>query len=54
VPSPSVPPWSTGAGCSRDTLTGTDGSRLTLSLSGKVTVNGRGDVVIGRDIFTCA
>lgn len=38
----------------RSTLTGTDGSRLTLSLSGKITVNGRGDVVISRDAFTCA
>jgi len=38
----------------RSVLTGTDGSRLTLSLSGKITVNGRGDVVISRDVFTCA
>jgi hypothetical protein len=38
----------------RSVPTGTDGSRLTLSLSGKITVNGRGDVVISRDEFTCA
>jgi hypothetical protein len=38
----------------RSVLTGTDGSRLTMSLSGKITVNGRGDVVISRDEFTCA
>lgn len=38
----------------RSVLTGTDGSRLTMSLSGKITVNGRGDVVISRDAFTCA
>jgi hypothetical protein len=34
-------------------LTGTDGSRLTMVLWGKITVNGRGDVVISRDEFTC-
>jgi hypothetical protein len=38
----------------RSVLTGTDGSRLTLSLSGKITVNGRDDVVISRDELTCA
>ena len=37
----------------RSVLTGTDGSRLTMVLWGKITVNGRGDVVISRDEFTC-
>jgi hypothetical protein len=38
----------------RSVLTGTDGSRLTMVLWGKITVNGRGDVVISKDDFTCA
>jgi hypothetical protein len=37
----------------RSVLTGTDGSRLTLSLAGKVTVNGRGDLVVDRFEFSC-
>jgi hypothetical protein len=37
----------------RSVLTGTDGSRLTLSLSGKVTVNGHGYLVIDRFEFSC-
>jgi hypothetical protein len=37
----------------RSVLTGTDGTRLTLTLSGKITVNGRGDLVIDRFEFSC-
>jgi hypothetical protein len=37
----------------RSVLTGTDGSRLTLSLSGKITVNGNGELVVDRFEFTC-
>jgi hypothetical protein len=38
----------------RSVLTGTDGSRLTLSLSGKITVNGRGDLVTERFELSCS
>jgi hypothetical protein len=37
----------------RSVLTGTDGSRLTLSLAGKITVNGHGDLVVDRYEFSC-
>jgi hypothetical protein len=37
----------------RSVLTGTDGSSLTLSLSGKITVNGRGELVVDRFEFSC-
>lgn len=37
----------------RTVLEGSDGSALTLLLAGKVTVNGRGDVVVERDEFSC-
>jgi hypothetical protein len=35
------------------TLVGTDGSSYKLALSGKVTVNAQGRVVVSRDTFTC-
>lgn len=38
----------------RSTLRGTDGSSLDLRLSGKMTVNANGRVVVSRDVFTCA
>lgn len=34
-------------------LTGSDGSTLTLVLSGKVTVDGHGRTVVARDVQTC-
>lgn len=34
-------------------LTGTDGSRLLLTLAGKVTVNANGVTTVSRDSFTC-
>jgi hypothetical protein len=37
----------------RTTLRGTDGSTLTLRMSGKVTTNGQGDIVVARDSFSC-
>ncbi len=38
----------------RAVLTGTDGSRLVLSLNGKITINARGDVVVDREVETCS
>jgi len=38
----------------RTTLEGTDGSTLTLSMSGKLNTNGNDDVVVSRDSFSCA
>lgn len=38
----------------RAPMTGTDGSRLLLTLSGKVTLNASGRMVVGRDSMTCA
>ena len=35
------------------TLRGTDGSTLRLTLSGKLTINGQGRVVVSRDYFAC-
>ncbi len=35
-------------------LHGTDGSSLVLRLSGKLTVNARGRLVVSRDAFSCA
>ena len=35
------------------TLSGTDGSTLKLTLSGKLTINGQGRVVVSRDHFAC-
>ena len=37
----------------RSRLGGTDGSSLQLVMSGKVTLNGYGDVVVDRSQFTC-
>lgn len=37
----------------RSTLHGTDGSSLDLAVSGKVTVNGQGTLVVERDTVTC-
>ena len=37
----------------RSTLRGTDGSSLVLAMSGKITVNGQGTLVVERDSFTC-
>lgn len=37
----------------RGALDGTDGSTLTLVMSGKVTVTAKGDVVVARFRFTC-
>lgn len=37
----------------RSTLHGTDGSTLQLVLSGHVTVNGTGEQVVDRTVFTC-
>jgi hypothetical protein len=37
----------------RSTLRGTDGSTITLRLSGKFTMNANGVVVVSRDTFTC-
>jgi hypothetical protein len=37
----------------RSTLRGTDGSSLQLRLAGKITVNGKGRVVVSRDTFVC-
>ncbi|TCM39658.1 hypothetical protein [Kribbella sp. VKM Ac-2568] len=37
----------------RSTLRGTDGSTLSLRLSGKFTMNANGVVVVSRDTFTC-
>jgi hypothetical protein len=37
----------------RSTLHGTDGSALDLRLSGKLTTNANGQVVVSRDTFTC-
>jgi len=37
----------------RSQLAGTDGSTLQLAMSGKVTRNGNGDVVVDRFSFTC-
>lgn len=37
----------------RSTLRGTDGSSLDLAMSGKITVNGQGTLVVSRDSFTC-
>mgnify|MGYP003543628413 CR=1 FL=1 len=37
----------------RSQLAGTDGSTLQLAMSGKVTLNGNGDVVVDRFHFTC-
>ena len=38
----------------RTTLRGTDGSVLTLRLSGKTTTNGHGETVVDREHFSCA
>jgi hypothetical protein len=38
----------------RSVLTGSDDSRLTLRLAGKVTVDARGRTVVSRDLATCA
>jgi hypothetical protein len=38
----------------RTTLEGADGSTLTLRLSGKLTTNGKDEVVGSRDSFSCA
>lgn len=38
----------------RSTLHGTDGSTLSLRLSGKLTMNADGIVVVSRDTFSCA
>lgn len=38
----------------RSTLHGTDGSTLYLRLSGKLTMNANGIVVVSRDTFSCA
>jgi hypothetical protein len=38
----------------RTTLEGTDGSTLTLRMSGKLTTNGTDEVVVSRDSFSCA
>ncbi len=38
----------------RSTLRGTDGSQLLLVLSGKLTMNAGGTVVVSRDTFSCA
>jgi hypothetical protein len=38
----------------RSVLTGTDGSSVTLVLSGKITVNGRGELVIDEEQFACS
>jgi hypothetical protein len=37
----------------RSRLAGTDGSSLLLAMSGKVTRNGNGEVVVDRFDFTC-
>ena len=37
----------------RSTLVGTDGTRLALRLSGKLTINANGRVVVERESFTC-
>jgi hypothetical protein len=37
----------------RSTLHGTDGSRLVLRLSGKVTMNSNGEVVVSHDSLSC-
>ncbi len=37
----------------RSTLHGTDGSRLDLALSGKLTFNAKGTVTVDRESFTC-
>ena len=37
----------------RTTLEGTDGSTLALSMSGKLTTNGKDEVVVSRDSFSC-
>jgi hypothetical protein len=37
----------------RATLHGTDGSTLTLQMSGKLTTNGKDEVVVSRDSFSC-
>lgn len=37
----------------RAPLTGSDGSRLVLALSGKVTVDATGSMVVGRDAMSC-
>lgn len=37
----------------RAPMTGTDGSRLVLALSGKVTLNASGRMVVGRDAMSC-
>ncbi len=37
----------------RAPMTGTDGSRLVLALSGKVTLDASGRMVVGRDTMTC-
>ena len=37
----------------RSTLHGTDGSSLDLVMSGKITVNGQGSLVVERDSFSC-
>ncbi len=34
-------------------LDGTDGSRLTLTIAGKITVNARGVTTVSRDVFEC-
>lgn len=37
----------------RAPLTGSDGSRLVLAFSGKVTVNANGEMVVSRDSMSC-
>ena len=37
----------------RSRLAGTDGSSLRLAMSGKLTLNGNGNVVVDRFSFTC-
>jgi hypothetical protein len=37
----------------RGDLVGTDGSSLRMAMSGKVTRNGNGDIIVDRFNFTC-